>query len=583
MNPILLTELKAIMAVLESLPRAPIPAPVLPIRIDVPDSDFPYRDEDLSDWLEHGWELTKAWVGTECGPGTPLYEYYMENHLYPKLLEAACHYLSELRNRDNEIVQLALDERLLRLEWIYNIVLGIPGPEDIGVDQICDRFAPHVAEKILNCIYGFVEALFNYDLLNARYIAFEYGERLRLYFHTEHGWKITKLGQTLRNLFNAEAAAFLLIVETMRAMLDQDEWFVSRQRLQWLLEECPIRFDIYARDEEGQFEEGLKKDDSWLRRLRWLDIVTYAHGYGPHGGDIVNFNSRTIEFTPSGRAVAESILASWNDEPGKPSVLAFLDSVQSLGLAPAAGEALLEEVRSLREMIAALHIQVSTLKAEFTKAQRSFAQQLADLTDEAQKDRVYQEAYEELHQLVVHSLDQVDDRIREYDSRLADHLGATWGQLEAQSRHFLSSAEYLYSENQGAKALDFGPAAIEYCKVIEFELKERLVDSLADRLDRPWISLGQLAHLLQDSQNSKNYPQVVNFVSKRYAQDVQEFILHELPPVLKRITKKYRNGAAHTERLSQPAVEEFRTLLLDGESEGIPSLLQRIVQIQPVQ
>jgi hypothetical protein len=87
--------------------------------------------------------------------------------------------------------------------------------------------------------------------------------------------------------------------------------------------------------------------------------------------------------------------------------------------------------------------------------------------------------------------------------RTLESIGAFAGAVYGVTR---SSSEYLYSENQGADALDFSTAAIEYCKVIEFELRERLVDSLADRLDRPWISLGQLAYLLQDAQNSKTYP-----------------------------------------------------------------------------
>lgn len=590
MNPILLTELKAIMSLLESLSSIPVPAPVLPTRVEVPETErwesFPYKDEEFAYWLAYGWTLLEEQVEVECGPGTPLYEYYIQNRLYPRLLEAAYHYVSEVGEQADEIGRLALETECLPLWLVFNIVLYISEPDSIGVDSLSDPYGFEMAEKIMRRVQGFVDAMFNYDLLNVRHMAFRYGERLRLYTCTQQGWAITQLGETLRNLPDAEAAAFLVMLETARALLDQDDWFVSRQRLRWLLDESPICFDIYARDEEGEFKEALKRDDGWLRRLRWLDVAVYTHGYKSVSYDsVLAFNSRTAELTSYGQAVAEAVLASWNNEPGKPSMLSLLDDVQSLGLAPIPAGTISEEVAELREMMSDLHILVGSLQADFGKAQRSFAQRLSDLADEVQKDQAYQEVYEELHQLVVRSLAQVDDRIREYDSRLASRLGETWSQLGQKSRDFLSSAEYLYSEHRGTHALDFAPAAVEYCKVVEWELRKRLIDSLADHLNmkKRWLSLGRLACILEGSQGRKRHDRAVEFVSERYSRDVREFILNDLPDDLLRITRKYRNGAAHAERLLQNEVEEFRDLLLGTEDGTTPSLLQRIVQIQPVQ
>ena len=609
MNTILLNELKAIMALLEAMPRVPAPTPILPGKIDVPESEtwdaFPYKNEEFAAWLEYGWEQIETKEYIECGPETPLYKFYIANHLYPKLLEAGYHYISGLRTEDDEAAHLLLKHQLLRLDLIYNIIGNIPGPEDIDVDELSDTFGPYVAEAMLSRIHGFVESIFNYDLLNARHIAFDYGERLRLYVYTEQGWEITQLGQAVRNLPDTEAGAFLLILETMHAMLDQDNWFVSRQRLQWLLDESPVRLNIYATGEEDPLAEELKKDDRWLRRLRWLAIATYVHDYTPYGGDITDFNSRTTEFTPSGQATAEAILASWDHKPGRPSIHSLVDSTQRLGLALSSQTTILEELGHIRKALGDLHFLIRTLQADFKEAQRSFEHQLSELEGEAQRDQAYQQAYEGLHQLVTRSLAQVDDRIREYELELVTQLGEVWDQLGADSQRFLSSAEYLYSEHRGANSLDFAPAAVEYCKVVETELGKRVSRPLLQYLREkvgPKVELkfggrkcivstsanakppelGRLAHLLEASRTSKTNQVVRDFLTNHYPPDIQDLILQDLPAKLKQITTEYRNGAAHTEDLPQKKIEEFRAILLGSEDSLEPSLLQQITCIQPV-
>ena len=588
MNTILLSELKAIMALLETMPRIPAPVPVLAVRVDVPESEiwdaFPYKDEEFAAWLEYEWEQTEEEdIECGCGPGTPIYEYYMENRLYPKLLEAGYHYINGLQTEDDEAARLLLNEEVFGLGLLYNIIADIPQPDEIDLDALTCEFGFTVGEAMVSRIYGFVDAMFNYDLLNARRIAFDYGGRLRLYACTQQGWVVTQLGQTVRSLPDAEAAAFLLILEAVRAVLDQDDWFVSHQRLQWLLDECPVRFDLRALDEESQFVEKLKKDDRWLRRLRWLGIVTYTHDCKPYEAYVIAFNSRVIKLTPSGRATIEAILASWDHKPGRPSILSLVDSIRLLGSPLSPQTAILEELGHILKALGDLHVLVSALRMDFKRVQHSFERQLNELTDEAQRDAAYQQAYEELHQLVVRSLAQEDDRIREYERRLAKRLGEVWYQLGLKSQHFLSSAEYLYSEHRGANFLDFAPAAVEYCKVVEKELGERLSRPLMQhtgKTARP-LTLGQLAHRLEATPDSKDYQTMRDFLSSRYLEEAQGFILQDLPDKLRKITTEYRNGSAHTEALSQEKVEEFRVMLLGSEDNVEPSLLQQIVLIQP--
>jgi hypothetical protein len=503
------------------------------------------------------------------------------------LLEAAQHYLNGLQSENDEVARLLLKD--LRLDLVENLIQDFEPVNYTDADYVFGNFEWKFADAIWDRVCGWVEALFNYDLLNVRQIAFDYGERLRLYAYTQQGWVITQLGQVVRHPPDVEAVTLLLVLETMRAMLDQDDWFISRQRLQWLLDESPVRFDLYAETEEAPIAEELKEDDRWLRRLRWLGIVTYTHHWSGGGRGKNGFNQREANLTPLGRTIVEAILAS-------PSLL---DNVQSLGLAPPPQPAVLE-LDKIREMIASLHILVSTLQTNFSEVQSSFERRLSEMKDATQRDLAYQQVHEDLHQLAVRSLAQVDDRIREYERQLAKRLRETWHQLGEEAQYFLASAEYLYSDSKGAKRLDFAPAAVEYCKVVETELEERLFQPLKEYLLEnagPEVKLkcgrdeltvnekskppamGQLANLLKTSRKSEQNQVVRDFLANYYAPAVQEFILQDLPGKLE-ITTEYRNGAAHTKRLSQEEIEEFRAMLFGGE-DGSNSLLQQIVFIQP--
>jgi hypothetical protein len=335
----------------------------------------------------------------------------------------------------------------------------------------------------------------------------------------------------------------------------------------------------------------LKRDDTWLRRLRWLGIVAYTHRY--HSFDFPQssgFNQRQIDLTPLGATIIEAILE-------KPSIL-DVDLI-SFDQAP-----VLERLGEILEMTSGLHVLVKDLQTNFGEKQRSVEQKLSKIEDLTRQDQTYQQIYEDLHQLVVKSLAQIQDRIRESERGLIDRLGKdTWAQLVPESQHFLSSAEYLYGEHRGARILDFAPAAVEYCKVVETELNERLSRPLfkflhdqvgpkvelqfGGRIGRQRTdpkaklpSLGQMAYLLKASRKPAEQNQVVSdFLESFYAAEIQEFILRDLPDKLLTITAEFRNGAAHAEALSQEKLEEFRTILF-GREDGSDSLLRQIVRIQ---
>jgi hypothetical protein len=568
-----------------------MPAPILPVRVGIPDESYlelPYDDEGVKRFLDYEWEEIDDW----CSPEYPVYKHYMQNRLFPKLLQAAQHYIAWLQTRDDEATRVLLNRTSLNLGWIENFIGNWYLPDDVAADRLYDiGWQSDIVDAVLDRIYGLVDAVFNHDLLNVRQIAFNHGQQLRLYADTQQGWVITPLGQAVQNLPDVEAVAFLLVIETMRAMLDQDERLVSRQQLQWLLDENPARFDIYARSEESPISEALKRDDTWLRRLRWLGIVAYTHRYDssdfPH---ISGFNQRQIDLTPIGELIIEAILE-------KPSIL-------DVELISPDQASVPNELREIREMISGLYVLLRALQTNFGEIHRSFEQKLSKIEDATLRDQAYQQVYEDLHQLVVKSLAQIHDRIREYERGLIEQVGEdTWAQLAPNSRHFLSSAEYLYGEHRGARILDFAPAAVEYCKVVETELNDRLSCPLlkflhdhvgpvvelqfggeaheqrTDPKARP-PSLGQVAHLLKASRKPAEKNQVVrDFLERSYASEIQEFILRDLPGKLLTITKEFRNGAAHAEALSQEKVEDFREILI-GSEDGSDSLLRQIVRIQ---
>lgn len=88
MNILLLTELRAIMALLETMPSVPMPAPVLPVSVSIPDESYlelPYDDEGVKRFLDYGWEEIGDW----CSPQYPFaLRFHLLQHVFdhPKIL-----------------------------------------------------------------------------------------------------------------------------------------------------------------------------------------------------------------------------------------------------------------------------------------------------------------------------------------------------------------------------------------------------------------------------------------------------------------------------------------------------------------
>jgi hypothetical protein len=186
--------------------------------------------------------------------------------------------------------------------------------------------------------------------------------------------------------------------------------------------------------------------------------------------------------------------------------------------------------------------------------------------------------------------------------RVMKELGKdTYDQLQPDSQDYVITAEvvFLASENLPDQA-DAALIAIEYCKVIETELRRRFLPVLARYLEKvgfkghlsigagrageigphdpgawsrvlPNLTMGGAIHLLDKALSGNQNPKVRDFMER-----VEPYpgSARNLVEDLKTVANHYRNGAAHIERMNRQTLEEFRNLLFDGR------LLRRIVELE---
>lgn len=108
-----------------------------------------------------------------------------------------------------------------------------------------------------------------------------------------------------------------------------------------------------------------------------------------------------------------------------------------------------------------------------------------------------------------------------------------YGRLSSKALSCLATAEYLYKVNKESM-IDFAPIIVEYSKVFEIELNQRL--KLV-----PTRMLGELIYYIQGI-NENNWNRILNCLRK---------------------AKKVRNGSAHTGISTLAKVEEMRNMLFN--------------------
>jgi tetratricopeptide (TPR) repeat protein len=126
---------------------------------------------------------------------------------------------------------------------------------------------------------------------------------------------------------------------------------------------------------------------------------------------------------------------------------------------------------------------------------------------------------------------QYDDILRQTQRK--------YPRLEQNSIDFLTTAEYLYSVHKGIR-MDFAPIMVEYCKVIEYELKKILGIFLANRMELRFVDMIDLVR-------RNNINKLGNIADK-----------------LDKI-RHLRNGSAHIGFSTEAKVLKVRQLLFDDE------------------
>jgi tetratricopeptide (TPR) repeat protein len=144
-----------------------------------------------------------------------------------------------------------------------------------------------------------------------------------------------------------------------------------------------------------------------------------------------------------------------------------------------------------------------------------------------------------------------------------------FNKLSEQSKLFFKTAEHLFYTYPST--LDYSPVMIEYCKVVETELREKFLSNL-----EKWVSynnhsiqtgtkrkdvnkfkkvtLGAYQHLLAN-------PIVKSFIVQSYPKDIQYMFLEDLSKKMKMITD-LRNCSAHINATTYEKVSAMRKLLI---------------------
>ncbi|HID20759.1 MAG TPA: hypothetical protein EYP28_07505 [Methanophagales archaeon] len=218
-----------------------------------------------------------------------------------------------------------------------------------------------------------------------------------------------------------------------------------------------------------------------------------------------------------------------------------------------------------------------------------------------EKDEIYDRIVEQIHK-AVQSHPSALQRKAEAIEFLQLALKDCWQELEESTRDFLTTGESVFRAFRTVKEVDFAAPAVEFAKALEVELNTKLINrfrsyskkrgdffqiiqrkdgSRSKLLSRKELTLGQIRYELKEVTSN---PATVYVKFREYLKqesDTPDFWLDgdKFPKTLQTITQRYRNGAAHTAKMTLELFEEWRNLLL-GVKDG-SSLLLRVVKFVP--
>lgn len=223
---------------------------------------------------------------------------------------------------------------------------------------------------------------------------------------------------------------------------------------------------------------------------------------------------------------------------------------------------------------------------------------------------------ERLQKLFIYTGEIIDPR---HNTKLVEHaketLGVYWDKLSDVSKLTFPVGLGLYNiyKTYQGDILDSAPASIQFSKLIETEIEQKLLlpfrdyfikcdynktdiendcnDSQVARMTKFLIKpkskapeLGTFAYFLSVVINSKSRantsPTIISYKSYLSSFKIPEFLYsEELYDKLTLITNKYRNGSAHTKALSFEYLDEFYNMLIGTNRDGLAFKLLESLEI----
>lgn len=285
-------------------------------------------------------------------------------------------------------------------------------------------------------------------------------------------------------------------------------------------------------------------------------------------------------------------------------LISILELAQEGSLNTKARDLILQFLPELRagqdDILGELRLQRGLMQ-QMAEAQETALREVERSSNEDRTERAYDDLLDQLHRLVQEGSRIQPAAWRAARARVAEELGPkVFNGLRAEdSRHFLLTAEVFLAASRDLAAMDAAPIAVEYAKVVETELQNRFLAALENYLegranardrirygsrfiepnrDGSWqgslgrMGLGDMSYLLGSIASGENDSALGTFLRSC---GIQASLLRSLSNDLLKISTKYRNGAAHTHRLTRENLLEFRTLLFDRDN----GLLKRLVEL----
>lgn len=278
-------------------------------------------------------------------------------------------------------------------------------------------------------------------------------------------------------------------------------------------------------------------------------------------------------------------------------------------------ERLKKEKKRLKEEVTSMSVRtenmvkkIKEIKYKYKKHKKIISKLKREKERDERLEKLALEAIDSAHRIVEAHVKGAEEELNKVEAEIVKKIKKiNWEMLTKDTRHFLLTAEFLYSLSR-QQEIDFGLISVELSKAIEVEVNNKLVNQfcrylkkngkeeqftkenlkktsngkpiyytklayLVDDTNYPEIknlSLGQIKILLEDSIKGYIGTNVFKEFIKTHLNKPDYFLNPKcFPKILETISTKYRNPFAHSNSLNIEALESFRSELFQGFNGGI--------------